>query len=100
MLGFVAVAENESLAVNVEELESAVWVDVAQIRLALSGSVTQSSGGGTGYGQGSHDGGIMLPQPSAIANTLLTVACEASESAAPGAAPAAPAGSRTAAAAA
>ena len=78
VLGFLAVAESESLAVDTEELETASWVDMATIRNALSGGVTQASGGGTGYGVGSQEGGLMLPQPSAIAHSLITAACEAS----------------------
>ena len=77
MLGFVAVAESEALSVDDDELETAQWVDVAEVRAALAGSVAQASGGGTGYGQGSHVGGLMLPAPSAIANVLLSTACEA-----------------------
>ena len=66
-----------------DELETARWVDVGEIRHALSGGATQQSGGGTGYGVGVQDG-LMLPQASAIANALLTSACEAAEMAAAG----------------
>ena len=48
-----------------------------RIREALAGSLTQQGGGGTGAGVGSTDGGLMLPQPSAIAHALLSSACEA-----------------------
>ena len=77
MNGFLAIAENESLQVDTEELETAQWVEVERIREALAGSLTQQGGGGTGAGVGSTDGGLMLPQPSAIAHALLSSACEA-----------------------
>lgn len=74
----MAVAESERLVVDEEELEAAQWVELEYIRAALSGGLIQASGGGIGYGIGSHKGGLTLPQPSAIAHSLLAAACQAS----------------------
>lgn len=75
MLGFVAVAEHESLAVNLDELEMATWVDVAQVREAL----TQRPASSTPWPYP-----VRVPPPEAIANSLLAAACEAAQLAADG----------------
>ena len=75
MLGFLAVAESESLAVDTAELETAQWVAIDEVRAALAGGVTTAGGGGTGAGVGTDAGGLLLPVPSAIANQLLHAAC-------------------------
>lgn len=75
MLGFLALAESESLAVDTAELETAQWVAIDEVRDALKGGVTTAGGGGTGDGVGIDAGGLLLPVPTAIANQLLHAAC-------------------------
>ena len=75
MLGFLALADSESLAVDTAELETAQWVAIDEVRDALKGGVTTAGGGGTGDGVGIDAGGLLLPVPTAIANQLLHAAC-------------------------
>ena len=65
MLGFLAVAESESLTVDTDELEAAQWVS---IREELTAALQCSQGA---------ESGLRVPPPSAIAHTLLSAACEA-----------------------
>jgi len=68
MLGAIAIAETEALVVDVSELESARWLELQAVRVALRAAADQQS---WESGRAPPEG-ILMPPPLAIAHTLLT----------------------------
>ena len=69
----------EALAVDTEEIESARWVEIAEIAEAIDGGVRPGTAAEAGFGfsVGATSGaGVLLPGPSAVAHSLLAAACK------------------------
>ena len=69
MLGAVGLATSEELVVDTQELESARWLDLAEIAPALERS--RHARDGTPNSTSNESGKLVLPEPVAIAHQLL-----------------------------
>jgi NAD+ diphosphatase len=69
MLGAVAIAHTEALIIDTSELESARWVELAEVREALRAAAARPP---------AIDGELLMPQPLALAHQLLTTCTELS----------------------
>jgi NAD+ diphosphatase len=67
MLGAVAIAHTEALIIDTSELESARWVELAEVREALRAAAARPP---------ATDGELLMPQPLALAHQLLTTCTE------------------------